>query len=114
MCDTKKNCQYLNRFEEVLKGIIHFYYYSPKKRRELYDIAKSLDQELKHFGGVQQIRWVASQNRALKALLNNYEITCIHLEEIGSHTDENSQKAKGFLKELKTKRFLSFLHFMID
>ena len=46
--------------------------------------------------------------------MNNYEITCIHLEEIGSHTDENSQKAKGFLKELKTKRFLSFLHFMID
>ena len=106
--------QYLNRFEEVLKGIFHFYYYSPKKRRELYDIATSLDQELKHFGGVQQIRWVASQNRALKALLNNYEITCIHLEEIRSHTDENSQKAKGFLKELKTKRFLSFLHFMID
>ena len=31
VCDAKKNCQYLNRFEEVLKGIFHFYYYSPKK-----------------------------------------------------------------------------------
>lgn len=80
----------------------------------MYAIAQSLDQELKHFGGVQQIRWVASQNRALKALLNNYEITCIHLEETGSRNDENAQKAKGFLKELNTERFLSFLHFMID
>lgn len=87
-----------------------FYYYSTKKHRELSEIAQNLDQELKHFGGLQQIRWVVIQNRALTALSYNFEITCIHLEEIGSHRDENCQKAKGYLKE----RFLNFLHFMID
>ena len=67
VCDSKKGCPYLDKFEETLKGIFRFYYYSPKKRRELYDIAASLDKELKHYGGVQQVRWVASQNRALRA-----------------------------------------------
>ena len=114
VCDSKKDCQYLKTFESVLKGIFHFYYYSPKKRRELFEIANTLDQELKHFGGVQQIRWVSSQHRALKALLNNFEITCVHLEAIGSGRDENAAKARGFLKEMKSDRFLMFLHFMVD
>ena len=84
VCDAKKGCDYLADFEKSLKGIFALYYYSPKKRRELYEIAVSLDQELKHYGGVQQIRWVASQNRALKALLDNYDSTIYHLTEIAS------------------------------
>lgn len=114
ICDAKKGCNYLKDFESILKGIFQLYYYSPKRRRELYDIAVSLDQELKHYGGVQQIRWVASQKRALTALLNNYDITIVHLEDIASGRDESSVKAKAYLKELKSERFLTFLHFMID
>ena len=114
VCDSKKGCPYLDKFEETLKGIFRFYYYSPKKRRELYDIAASLDKELKHYGGVQQVRWVASQNRALRALLENYEVTCIHLGEIGTKSIDDAAKARGYLQQLKTKRFLCFLHFMLD
>ena len=114
MCDSKKGCPYLDKFEETLKGIFRFYYCSPKKRRELYDIAASLDKELKHYGGVQQVRWVASQNQALRALLENYEVTCIHLGEIGTKSIDDAAKARGYLQQLKTKRFLCFLHFMLD
>ena len=39
VCDSKKGCPYLDKFEEILKGIFRFYYYSPRKRRELFDIA---------------------------------------------------------------------------
>ena len=112
--DAKKGCDYLTEFEKTLKGIFALYYYSPKKRRELYEIAVSLDQELKHYGGVQQIRWVASQNRALKALLDNYDITIAHLEEVASGRDDNAPKAKAYLKDMRSERFITFLHFMID
>ena len=114
VCDSKQGCPYLDKFEETVKGIFRFYYYSPKKRRELYEIASNLDKELKHYGGVQQVRWVASQNRALKSLLENYEVTCIHLGEIGTSNSEDAAKARGYLQELKTKKFLCFLHFMLD
>ena len=114
VCDSKKDIRYLNDFEVVLKSIFQLYYYSPKRRRELYDIANNLDQELKHYGGLQTVRWVASQNRALKALLENYEITLMHLEEITTAKDDNASKAKCYLKEMKTERFLMFLHFLID
>ena len=69
---------------------------------------------MKHYGGVQQIRWVASQNRALKALLDNYDITIAHLTEIAAGRDESSQKASAYLRDMKSERFITFLHFMID
>ena len=71
-----------------------------------------LDRELKRYGSVQQIRWVASQNRALTALLD--DITVVHLEDIASGRDESSANAKAYLKEMKSERFLTFLRSMID
>lgn len=114
VCDAKKDVPYLEEFERTLKGIFKLYYYSPKRRRELAEIASNLDHELKHYGGVQLIRWVASQHRAVKALYDNYEVTEIHLQEIALGKDENSDKAKNYLKHLTTDRFLTFLHFMMD
>lgn len=114
VCDAKKDISYLKDFERVLKGIFQLYYYSPKRRRELHDIAVALDQELKHYGGVQQVRWIASQNRALKALLDNYAITMIHLQDIATGKDDSASKARGYLNEMKTERFITLLHFLID
>ena len=69
-----------------------------------------------HFGSIQHIRWVASQRRALKALISNYVVTCSHFEDIVA---ENSTKAFGakvkrLLAILKSPKFLIFLHFMMD
>ncbi|XP_067654440.1 zinc finger protein 862-like [Haliotis asinina] len=114
VCDTKKECNYLKNFEDVLKGIFKLFYYSPKRRRELYVIAENLDKELKHYGGIKEVRWVASQHRALKSLLDNFEVTVVHLGEIASGKDESSAKARNNLAELKSRRFLKMLHFMID
>ena len=98
---------------DTIRGLSVLLFF-PKKRRELFEIATSLDKELKHFGGIQTIRWVSSQHRALKPLLDNFETTIDHLEHIATKSDENGQKAKGFLKEMKSNRFLSFLNFMLD
>ena len=78
-------------------------------------VAAELDDQLSHFGGIQQIRWVASQQRALCALHNNYGPTCSHLENIATtSTKSDATKAKGLLKKLKSPKFLTFLLFMLD
>lgn len=67
---------------------------------------------LKHYGGIQQIRWVASQKRALKSLLDNYEVTCIHLGDIASKEarGDDAAGAKGYLKEIKYSLLLNKIH----
>ena len=78
-------------------------------------VADELDENLAHFGGIQQIRWVASQQRALIALKKNYEVTCLHLQNIiTSSTKSDASKAKGLLNRLKSPKFLTFLMFMLD
>ncbi|XP_078518519.1 zinc finger protein 862-like, partial [Lissotriton helveticus] len=114
VCDVKKKSSYISKFEEVLKGCFKLYYYSPKRRRELKEIADNLEEQLQHFGGLQQIRWVASQHRAVTALKTNWEATVLYLEHLATGTDEYSNKAKGLLHDMKSEKFLYFLHFMID
>ena len=45
--------------------ITHFY--SPKRRREVNEIAAILDQEHVYYSGLQKTRWVASRLRAINA-----------------------------------------------
>ncbi|XP_063609950.1 zinc finger protein 862-like [Penaeus indicus] len=113
--DIKKGIPYLQKFEETLQLVFKFYYYSPKRRRELYSIAQILDDKLVHYGGIQQIRWLASQERALKALSTNIKTTIVHLEDIASTGNrKDSAEANGILKHLQTTKFMKYLHFMID
>ena len=78
-------------------------------------VAAELDDKLARFGGIQQIRWVASQERALIALKKNYDATCLHLENIStSSTKADATKARGLLNRLKSPKFLTFLMFMLD
>ena len=71
--DANKALPYMNTFETTLKGIFKFYYYSPKRRREINEISEMLDQILLHFGDVKQVRWLSSKERAVKAMLVNFE-----------------------------------------
>ena len=77
-------------------------------------VAAVLEESLAHFGGIQQIRWVASQRRALKALLKNYVATCTHFADIAASKDRGAVKEKALLKKLQSPKFLTFLHFMVD
>ena len=78
-------------------------------------VAAELDEDLAHFGGIQQIRWVSSHQRALYALKKNYGPTCRHLENIAASSNKNdAAKAKGLLTRLKSPKFLTFLMFMLD
>lgn len=112
--DAIKEVSYYSKFEDTVKGIFKFYFYSPKKRRELSQISELLEEDRVRYGGVKAIRWLASQHRALQALQKHYAVTVYHLENTTSSKGEDGAKAKGLLKELKKERFVKLLHYMID
>lgn len=43
--DAVKRCPYLPTFEDTVKEVYKFYYYSPKRRREVNEIANIIDQD---------------------------------------------------------------------
>ena len=57
---------------------------------------------------------MASQRRALKALIKNYATTCSHFEYIIANSTKDAAKVKGLLNRLRSPKFLTFLHFMMD
>jgi hypothetical protein len=44
--DANKTCKFMTTFEDTLKGVFGFYYFSPKRRRELKQIAQFYEDEL--------------------------------------------------------------------
>ena len=76
--DLKKSEEHLQNFETTVKNIFNFYHWSPKRRRELSNIAVDLNEKLLRFGGLKQIRWLSSQKRATEQLTKNLNITIIH------------------------------------
>ncbi|XP_060082847.1 zinc finger protein 862-like [Ylistrum balloti] len=112
--DAVKTVPYLRQFDDTVKGVFKYYFYSPKKRRELKAISEIIEEDYAYYSGVQQIRWLASRHRSLAALEKHYAVTIYHLEHVGQGTGEDSARSKGLLRELKTEKFVKFLHFMID
>lgn len=112
--DAVKEVPYLNTFQETVQAVFKYYYYSPKKRRELASLSDILDEAKAHYGGLKAVRWLASRNRALVALQTHYAVTVAHLENALTGKKEDAAKATGILKVLKSEQLVKYLHFMID
>ena len=112
--DTKDTMDYMKDLEFVVKAIYKMYHYSAKRRNEFEVLCVAADEECKQFGGIQTIRWAASQLRALEAILNNWKITVEHLNQIAASKDENAAYAKGLRDQMLSLKFLRHLHFMLD
>ena len=112
--DMRNEEPYVKEFESTVKGIFSYYHYSPKRVRALEQEAALLDVALEHFGGIQAIRWISSQHRALESLRKNYTPTCSHLQNIVENVPRDAAKASGLLRKLRSAKFITFLHFMLD
>ena len=112
--DAVKTCSYLNRFEDTIKSIFKFYFYSPKRRREVNEIANILEEDVVYYSGVQNTRWLASRHRAICALEKHFPTTVMHLQHKAGTSDEQGQQAKGILKDLQSEKFVKYLYFMMD
>ena len=112
--DAVKTCPYLSRFEDTVKSIFKFYFYSPKRRREVNEIANILDEDNVYYSGLQTTRWLASRHRAICALEKHFPTTVMHLQHKAGFYDEQGQRAKGILKNLMSEKFVKYLYFMMD
>ncbi|XP_077862484.1 zinc finger protein 862-like, partial [Saccoglossus kowalevskii] len=114
--DACKTVKQISDFEATLKGIFHFYHYSPKRRRELKEIANIFETDLAHFSSVKQVRWLASKERAVKSLAVNIVTVVKHLEHnytAGNRADD-ANRAMGYLKAIRSSSFLKMLYFLLD
>lgn len=94
-------------FQETVQAVFKYYYYSPKKRRELASLSDILDEAKAHYGGLKAVRWLASRNRALVALQTHYAVTVAHQENASTGKKEDAAKATGILKVLKSEQLSS-------
>ena len=113
--DADRSIDYLHKFEDIVKSIYKFYARSTKRRRDLQAFADILESELLHYGDVKTVRWVASKARALRAIQQNLFATLGHLEHAAfANKTEESGKAKKLLHEMKSARFMKYMHLMMD
>jgi len=75
---TLKEVQGINNFQHFIEKLYTLYHQSPKNRNELSLCAASLEQRLLTIGKIFTIRWVASSERILKAVWNNYSALYEH------------------------------------
>ena len=97
-----------------MKSIFKFYFYSPKRRREVNEIAIILEEDTVYYSGIQATRWLASRHRAICSLEKHFPTTVMHLQHKGGLSDEQGQRAKGILKDLLSEKFVKYLYFMMD
>ncbi|XP_032997999.1 zinc finger protein 862-like [Lacerta agilis] len=117
--DALKSVKFAGLAEDVVKGIYTFYHGNPKRTKELKEIGEVLNEKVLRHMGITGIRWLQSKNSAVKALANNLPVVVVHLQQIvsGSSTKPDRKveaKLKGYLKRLKSERFVRFLFFMDD
>ena len=114
--DVIKDISYIGKFESVVKKVYEFYSRSPRRTKDLKEIADIMeDESIIKFTGILAVRWVSSKLRAVKALLHNWKCAVLHLEETShSTTRDDAAKATGLHAKLKQYNFVYFLHFMVD
>jgi hypothetical protein len=61
-----------------------------------------------------QVRWVASQTSALKAIKNNLHVITTHLEEAATRKDVYAGTAKTYLKDLSSPYVLKTMFLLLD
>jgi hypothetical protein len=113
--DLKKADEHFCLFNDTLKDVFLLFHCSTKKRRELFQLADTLDQSISRLGGIQGIRWLASQFRAVDQMYENYEMVVTYMEQLAlDRTEERATEYEGILNNLKSLTFVRFLVFMKD
>ena len=100
--------------EKGIDPIFRFYYASPKRRRELNEIADLIEEDPVYFSAPCGTRWMASRLRAYRAVLKHYPAVVMHLEQASHKKNEEGSRCVGYLKCLRTRKFIDAISFLID
>ncbi|XP_078514935.1 zinc finger protein 862-like [Lissotriton helveticus] len=102
------------QFEQTLKWIFKFYWYSPKRRRNAKEMSRIIDENFAHFTDIKQVRWVSSKTRALAAMQQNLQIVVLHLGQVAAGSDDSAAKAKKYLSVVTSFKFIKNLYSLRD
>lgn len=61
--DANKKFSYMSTFEATVMGVFKFYFFSPKRRRELKAISELFNNDFAHLGHIKGVRWLSSKER---------------------------------------------------
>ena len=117
LLDTAKEKDHgviITTVEKAVDPIYRFYYASPKRHRELNDIAEIIDEDPVYFAAPSGTRWMASHLRAYKALLRHYPAVIMHLEEASHRRTEEGSRCVAYQKLLKSRKFIDGISFLSD
>ncbi|KAJ1211533.1 hypothetical protein NDU88_006891 [Pleurodeles waltl] len=112
--DAVKSKPSICQFEETLKWIFKFYWYSPKRRRDAKEISRIIDENFAHFTDIKQIGWVSSKTRALAAMQQNLQTVVLHLGQVAAGSDDSAAKAKKYLSIVTSFTFIKNLYSLRD
>ena len=104
----------INHFKIFIGNLHSVYSQSPKKKRELKEVAKNLDAQLLKIGKVLSTRWVASSHRTVLAVWNNYEALYQHFKDKAAEKEKQSAMYEGLNKRIQSPEFLLDLALMCD
>ena len=113
--DACKEIDYVNKFLDIVKGLITFYSHSSKRQRELQLAADILDSTIRKYGHWNPVHWIASKSRTMEVINENWLATVTHLTTvIETSNNKDAAVAKGLYKSITSVKFVTFLGFMCD
>ena len=78
-------------------------------------MASLLEDTVRRFGSLHQVRWMASKQRALNVTIKNWKSVVSHLQDYFVRgAKDDSTTAEQLLKILTSYKWLSYLHFLAD
>ena len=99
----------INHFKIFIGKLHSVYSQSPKKKRELKEVAKNLDAQLLKIGKVLSTRWVVSSHRTVLAVWNNYEALYQHFKDKAAEKEKQSAMYDGVNKRIQSPELIEKL-----
>ena len=115
--DAIKTENILREIKKMLKGIYKHYKYSPKALREVREIASVFEEDFILPVNILGTRWLPHMQRALTALLRNYQVTIAHFNDTAADRrgSANMQgRATNIARNLENSFTVGFIHLMLD
>ena len=112
----KHNEPYIEEFDAIVQKIFIMYHYSSQLTTAAEeDVAVFNDTDFTKLSGLHQIRWAASQHRALEKLDKNYATIIMHLEAVAADkSHKRCAECEGLLNSITSLKFLKMLMFLLD
>lgn len=115
--DVLKQINGMNNFKIFFDKLYALYHASPKNQRELSSCAQRVELRLLVIGRVLSVRWVASSERTVRAVWENYRALREHFHEAAQDSSRDSKeraKYSGLENVLTSDSFVTNLGIMYD